>query len=290
MEKRLEHPELYTDDTRNEKWGANLSYMEQNDYKPKACDKYCPYHEECIHCKNILSTVHTKRGSMEKIAGCHEEFVSMEDMQDDVYDAISDAFNASGKKIYIIKAQVGSGKSHSYLKLMQENSDTRFIIAVPTNLLKQEIFEKAKNQSIDVKRTPSLEEIKDDIPSEIWEYIQKLYKRGQHRLVHPYIKKQLEKERIPCLEKYMKKREKLKTWNGCVITTHRYLLSMDKERLDEFDSIIVDEDILFKSIISNQGEISISRLEKLKKETTSSQLKEKIKRILKDAKTQSCIE
>ena len=290
MEKRLEHPELYTDDTRNEKWGANLSYMEQNDYKPKACDKYCPYHEECIHCKNILSTVHTKRGSMEKIAGCHEEFVSMEDMQDDVYDAISDAFNASGKKFYIIKAQVGSGKSHSYLKLMQENSDTRFIIAVPTNLLKQEIFEKAKNQSIDVKRTPSLEEIKDDIPSEIWEHIQKLYKRGRHRLVHPYIKKQLEKEEIPCLEKYMKKREKLKTWNGCVITTHRYLLSMDKERLDAFDSIIVDEDILFKSIISNQGEISISRLEKLKKETTSSQLREKIKRILKDAKTQSCIE
>lgn len=290
MKKRLEYPILYPDDVKNEKWKVHLSYMEQNGYYPQSCDKYCLYHKECTHCKNILSTVHPKRGSMEKIAGYHEEFVSKEEMQDDVYAAISSAFYASGKKFYIIKAITGSGKSHSYLKLMQENPDTRFIIAVPTNLLKQEISEKAKSQGIEVRRTPSLEEIKDGIPDEIWEYIQKLYKGGRHRRVHRYIKKRLEKEEIPCLEKYMKQREELKTWKGCVITTHRYLLSMDKARLDEFGSIIIDEDILFKSIISNQGEISISRLEKLKKKTANCQLQEKIKGILEDAKTQSCIE
>ncbi len=290
MRKRLEYPLLYPDDVKNEKWKVHLFYMEQNSYYPQSCDKYCPYHKECTHCKNILSTVHPKRGSMEEIAGYREKFVSMEEMQDDVYDAISNAFFASGKKFYIIKAMTGAGKSHSYIKLMQENSDTRFIIAVPTNLLKQEIFEKAKSQGIKVRRTPSLEEIKDEIPDEIWEHIQKLYKRDQHRSVHPYIKKRLEKEEIACLEKYMKKREKLRKWKSCVITTHRYLLSMDKERLDEFDSIIVDEDILFKSIISNQGEISITSLEKLKGKSINWQLKEKIKGILKEAETQSCIE
>lgn len=290
MEKRLEYPDLYTDDGKNEKWEINLSYMEQNNYYPQSCDKYCPYHDECIHCKNILSTVHQKRGSMEKIAGYHEEFCSMEEMQDDVYNAISNAFYDNGKKFYVIKAMTGAGKSHSYLKLMQKNSDTRFIIAVPTNLLKNEIFEKAKSQGIEVKKTPSLEEIKDEIPDEIWEHIQKLYKRGKHRSVHPYIKNRLKKEEVQSLEKYMKKREKLKSWDGCVITTHRYLLSMDKERLDEFDSIIVDEDILFKSIISNQGEISIPKLEKLKKKTTNLQLKEKISELLEAAETQSCIE
>lgn len=290
MEKRLDYPELYPDVAKNEKWEAHLSYMEQNKYYPQACDKYCPYCEECTHCKNILSTIHTKRRSMEKIAGYHETFCSMEEMQNDVYNAISNGLCASGKKFYIIKAMPGAGKSHSYLKLMQEYSDMRFIVAVPTNLLKEEIFEKAKSQGIRVKKTPSLEEIKDEIPDEIWKHIQKLYKRGQYRSVHPYIKKQLEKEEVQCLERYMKKREKIKAWDGCIITTHRYLLSMDKERLDEFESIIVDEDILFKSIISNQGEISISRLEKLRRKTTNWQLKEKIKRILKAAKTQSCIE
>lgn len=290
IEKQSEYPELYTDDRKNEKWKEDLSYIKQQGYYPKGCDKYCPYHKECAHGKNILSTVHTKRGSMEKIVGYREEFSTMDEMQDDVYNAISNAFYASGKKFYVIKAMTGAGKSHSYIKLMQEHSDMRFLIAVPTNLLKKEIFEKAKSQGIEVKKTPSLEEIKDEMPDWIWEHIQKLYKRGQYRSVHLYIKKQLEKEEILCLEKYMKKREKLKTWDGCVITTHRYLLSMDKERLDEFDSVIIDEDILFKSIISNQGEISISKLEKLKKKTTNRQLKEKIKRLLKAAETQSCIE
>lgn len=287
METISEYPYLYTDDVKNRKWEADLSYM--SGYYPESCDKYCPYYEECTHCKNILLTVHTKRGSMEKIAGYREEFVSMEEMQEDVYDAISRAFHAREKKFYIIKAMTGAGKSHSYIKLMWEHSDRRFLIAVPTNLLKDEIFKKAKSMGLKVMKTPSLEAIKDEIPSSIWKRIQRMYKGGQHKLVHPYIKKELEKKDIPCLRKYMEKRERLKTWAGCVITTHRYLLNMDKERLEEFDPVIIDEDILFKSIISNQGEISVSDLKRLKKETTDSQLSKKIKKLLKASETQSCI-
>lgn len=289
MEKILEYPNLYPDKAKNEKWKVNLSYMEQNNYYPQSCDNYCPRHEECKHCKNILSTLYPKRRSMEKIAGYYEAFYSMEEMQEDVYDAISRAFHARGKQFYIIKAMTGAGKSHSYIKLMQEYPDMRFLIAVPTNLLKREIFKKAKEIGIEVMKTPSLEAIKDRIPSTIWKHIQRMYKGGQHYLVHPYIQKELEKKDVPCLRKYMEKREKLKTWKGCVITTHRYLLSMDKERLDEFDSIIIDEDILFKSIISNQGEISVSDLKRLKKETGNLRLSKKIKKLLKASETQSCI-
>lgn len=289
MEKRLEYPDIYSDDAKNEKWKIHLSYMEQHKYYPQSCDKYCPYHEECQHSKNILSTIHTKRRSMEKIAGYHETFYSMEEMQEDVYDAISRAFRARGKKFYIIKAMTGAGKSYSYIKLMQKYQDTRFLIAVPTNLLKDEILKKAKGMGIEVMKTPSLEAIKDEIPSAIWKHIQRMYKGGQHYLVHPYIQKELEKKDVSCLRKYMEKRKKLKTWKGCVITTHRYLLSMDKERLDEFDSIIIDEDILFKSIISNQGEISVSDLKRLKKEAVNLRLSKKIKKLLKVSETQSCI-
>lgn len=287
---RSGYPELYIDDAKNEKWRSHLSYMEQNDYYPQSCDKYCPYHKECGHCRNILKTVHTERGCIEKIVGYHEKFAPIEEMQDDVYDAINRAFHASGKKFYIIKAMTGAGKSHSYLKLMKKNSDTRFLIAVPTNLLKEEIFEKAIDRGIKVRMTPSLEAIKDEIPDEVWNHIQKLYKRGKHSSVHIYIKNCLEKEEIPCLKEYMNERQKLKKFHGCVITTHRYMLSMDKERLDEFDSIIIDEDILFKSVIANQGEIDLSKLEKLKEKTTDPRLKDKAKELLKAAKTQSCIE
>ena len=46
----------------------------------------------------------------------------------------------------------------------------------------------------------------------------------------------------------------------------------------------------FKSVISNQGEISVSDLKRLKKETTDPRLSNKIKKLLKASETQSCIE
>ena len=289
MEIRSKHSELYIDE-KTAKWKADLLYMVQNDYRPECCEKYCPYHEECSHGRNILTTVHSRRGSLEPIAGYHEEFSSLGEMYGSVYGAIRRAVFSHDKKFYVIKAQVGSGKSHSYLNLMKENSEMRFLIAAPTNLLKNELYRKAKGMGIDVMVTPSLEEIKDEIDESIWHHIQKLYKRGQYRLVHKYIQNELNKEDIPYLRKYMENREKLKKWKGCVITTHRYLLNMDKGKLDAYDSIIIDEDIIFKSVISNQEQITVSRLKKLKKNTTDHELLNKIEKLLKEAEKKSCIE
>lgn len=63
----------------------------------------------------------------------------------------------------------------------------RFLIAAPTNLLKDEIFNKAKRIGIDVCKTPSLEQIKDEMPEKVRKRIEKFYRGGQHRAVHPYI-------------------------------------------------------------------------------------------------------
>ena len=289
IQTRSKHSELY-DVGKTEKWKADLSYMVQNGYKTECCEKYCPYHEECQHSKDILSTVNPGRGSMEPIAGYHEEYCSKGEMQDDVCGAIRRAIFSHGNKFYVIKAQVGSGKSHSYLTLMKENDDMRFLIAAPTNLLKNELYRKARKMGIEVMATPSLEEIKDEIDESIWHHIQKLYKRGRHRMVHKFIQNELNKKDIPCLRKYMEKREKLKKWKGSVITTHRYLLNMDKAKLDAFDSVIIDEDIIFKSAISNQEQITVSQLKKLKKNTTDHELLNKIKKLLKEAERESCIE
>ena len=143
---------------------------------------------------------------------------------------------------------------------------------------------------IDVKKTPSLDEIKDELPSKVWKHIQRFRKSGRHYLVHTYINEFLKKERAPRLEKYMKEREASRDFHGSIITTHRYLLNMDKKRLEEYDAIIIDEDIIFKSIIPNQEEISVSDLKKLVKEVTDKQLHKKIKQLIKLAKNQSCIE
>lgn len=88
----------------------------------------------------------------------------------------------------------------------------------------------------------------------------------------------------------MKEREALRNFKGSVITTHRYLLNMDEKRLKEFDATIIDEDIIFKSIIPNQGEVPVAKLEKLLEKTNDSRLSQKIKSLLRRAKDKSCIE
>lgn len=286
---QAEHPNFYNTD-RRKKWANHLSYMKQQSYKPQCCDGFCPYHAECNHGTNILSTVHPKRGTMEKIPGYKKYFYPIVKAEEDVYQAIYKAYCATDASRYVVKAMVGIGKTTSYLRLMTENPEDRFIIAAPTNLLKDEIFNKAKKLGIDMRKTPSLEQIKSEIPSKVWNHIQRLYKSGQHRSVHPYIFETLKKKDIPCLREYLVQREKLKTFDGSVITTHRYLLNMDEKRLREYDAIIIDEDIIFKSVISNQGEIPVTKLKKLLAETTDRRLSKKIKKLLKLAETQSCIE
>ena len=294
---QAEHPEFY-DNERREKWERHLSYIRQQEYKPYSCDSFCPYCKECNHGTNILSTVRPKPGMMERTPRYSEKFYSIEEVQDDTYAAISRAYRAEDTKIHIIKSQTGAGKSHSYLQLMSENPDDRFLIAAPTNLLKDEIYNKAKRMGIAVCKTPSLEQIKDEMPDKVRRRIEKFYRSGQHRAVHPYIESlirptketRLHKKPIPCLMKYMEERNVLRKFKGSVITTHRYLLNMDEERLKAFDAIIIDEDILFKSIIPNQGEITIAELKKLSADTADSCLSMKIKTLLKLAKDQSCIE
>ena len=268
----------------------HLPYIKQNNYHPENCNNFCPYRNQCSHGTNILSTVHPKRGTMEKVIGYKETFYPISEVEEDVYQAIHKAYCANDKKRYVINAMTSIGKTTSYLKIMSEYPTVRFLIAVPTNLLKDEVYDKAVRMGISICKTPSLEQIKNEIPDKVWNHIQQLYRGGQYRSVHPYIEETLKKKDIPCLREYLKAREELKSFSGSMITTHRYLLNMDEKRLKEYGAVIIDEDIIFKSIISNQGEITISELKKLSKETTQRRLSKKIDKLLKLSKYESCIE
>ena len=116
------YPEIY-DRERRGKWTKDVFYMKQLNYKPQFCQSFCPYRDSCKHGANILSTVHPKRGTMEKLANCEEQFFSIKKMQEDIYNAICRAYEDNSSKFYIIRAMPGGGKSHSYLQLMSENPE-----------------------------------------------------------------------------------------------------------------------------------------------------------------------
>ncbi len=285
----LKYPDFYSDN--KETWvSRHIPYMKQHDYQPQNCNHFCPYQSKCKHGTNILSTVCLKRGMIERIPGYSESYHPLEAVQLDTYNAIYKAYGANDEQIHIVKAMTSVGKTTSYLKLMADHPTDRFLIAAPTNILKDEIYNRAVRMNIEVSKTPSLEQIKSEIPGKVWSRIQRMYSSGQHRSVHSYINEVLKKKDIPCLREYLKEREELKTFGGSVITTHRYLLNMDEKRLREYDSIIIDEDIIFKSIIANQESITVSNLKKLGEKTMDNRIFNKITQLLKHAETKSCIE
>ena len=63
----------------------------------------------------------------------------------------------------VIKAQTALGKTKTILELV-ENELKRILIAVPTIALRSEICERAAMQGIKMIESPSLREIKDDLP------------------------------------------------------------------------------------------------------------------------------
>jgi len=304
---QLRYPEIY-DLNRREKWKRDTAYLKQQNYHPQHCDGFCLYRNTCEHTKNILTTVHQRHGKVEEISGYETRYYSIDEVGEDLFNALQEAFHANDNSIHIIKSQTAAGKTSNYLKLMKNHSSDRFLIAAPTNLLKDEIYEKATKMGIKVMKTLSLQELEDEIPIDIWEHIDYLYKSGHYRAVHAYIrdlledskeeanekgqvkKKKKKNKALKCLDDYMKEREKIKKFHGSIITTHKYLLNMDEDRLKEFDCIIIDEDILFKGILSNQAEITVSDLKKIAEDIADKNVRRKIKELLKMRKKQKCIE
>jgi hypothetical protein len=76
--------------------------------------------------------------------------------------------------------------------------------------------------------------------------------------------------------------DEFKKSDGTAITTHRRLENMDTSK---YDLVIVDEDIILSTVITNRGTISISNLKKLlKKIAPNNPLRMKIQKILKHIK------
>lgn len=273
-----DYPDKYTT------WNYYLNYFKQNEHKPISCNLFCPYKDKCEHSTDILSTAKPKYHTMGKLVNYKEHFYSIEEAEKDLEQSISRAIEAADNLFHIIKAQIAIGKTETYLNLMKSSSG-KWLIAVPTNILKHEIFRRAICKGLNIIETPSLDEIKDKMPDKIWMHINNLYQSGKYHLVNPYIEKTLIEQNIPCLKEYLKKLKECENFDGHVITTHKRLQNLDVRILRKYDVIIIDEDILYNSIIPNQCEIPISDLIKIAAVTTNSELANKIKKVLQSVKT-----
>ena len=277
------HRHGYYDDGRNQrylKWERDLKSIKN--YKPYACNGFCPYKDKCQHGENILSTAKPRLHKMEPLANYVEQFVSIQEAEEDFEHSLSNAVQADAPGWYVLKAQTSLGKTATYLSLLKE-TDSHILIAVPTNKLKREIYERAANMGIQMTVSPSLHEIKDELSDELWDDIEEYLNSGQSAI--SYIKKKIAEDDPECSKIFRQYLKELETFNnsaGHSITTHRRLLTM--RNTEKYDFIIVDEDILFNSVIPYKTDVSISDLKKLKKRFNNDPLGKKAQKILKKIK------
>ena len=261
------------DKYREKDWRYYMHYMTAQEYAPMSCDRFCPYHGECNHATNIVLTAKTNRNSVVKLR--ENLYCPIEEVVEDVREKLENSIETPFVGINIIKAQTAIGKTHCYIDLIK-NSNKKFIVAVPTNLLKDEVYERLKNAGIgNVIKTESiqkLEELDDVIGYKVAEF----NKLGAYNDLVEYIKELAKEESKEWLLKYIQPLVDYCTeGNRVIVTTHKKLLNNKSDAIREYE-IIVDEDILF-SAVKNTCTVSIDDVLKIQDIEKAEKLLENIK-------------
>ncbi|MCD8117943.1 MAG: DEAD/DEAH box helicase family protein [Lachnospiraceae bacterium] len=263
--------EYYSQDT-VDKWYRDLKYMKG--YQPMACsESFCPYYEDgsCMSLGNIVKTLSCNR----RVTRAKKNYCSLEEAQEAFQRNLIEATEANDNFIHLIKAQTALGKTESYTRLIARMKNRKFIIAVPTNDLKDEICDRLRRVGVsreDIYETPSLRDchsmVDVDIRKKYMAYKDKGLHREAKKVLVDYLKK-IKKEESESLALIQEvegllgnTEEMLKS--RVIVTTHAKFLHLSSDVLKD-RVCIIDEDILLKQIFGNTHCLSLASVEQIAK-------------------------
>lgn len=227
------------------KWEYYCNYFVKVDYQPMNCDRFCPYVDECEHGLNMIDTVKTARGTVTVLDT--PELITLTQGEVRLKEAFQRAIEVKDRKVYVIKAPTGIGKTELYLGLKNVT------IALPTHKLKYDVARRMRERDYSVTVMPELPKATPEIEEEI----RKLYDTGAYAAANSYIRNLAEKEKMPEYIEYLKALRMAQSSTGTLLTTHERLLLVK----DNNDTIIVDEDI-FPSLLQVNS-IKLNDLQKV---------------------------
>lgn len=251
-----------------EKWVKSLNYMKG--YLPQRCsERFCPYYEKCENAGTIVATLALDR----KIYREKETYYSIEQANRKMVDNLYEAFECSGDGIHLISAQTGLGKTKSYIDLIVDNPEQKFIVAVPTIRLKEEV----------AKRLFSAGLYKDEIfitksvqgncffPLSMQKRISEAHNQGIHNITGKVVKEYYntikeDRGKAAVAEECLQILDGIKAVKNerVIVTTHAFFMNIDTDFLKGY-TIVIDEDILQLHILNRTASVSVSCLERLKK-------------------------
>lgn len=249
-----------------EKWEKYPLYMKG--YGPKRCDAgSCPYYGICENMGNIVNTVAMDR----KVYRKEEELHSLEEARNNLAENMGKAYRMPGNGIHLVIAQTGAGKTTMYIQTVRDNPDGRFIIAVPTIRLKEEVYARMLKEGIPRKEIFMTKNIRGNclIPKEIQEAVSQAHARGEHELPKKIIKDYYDevkddpgkRDTAEECKKWMAGMQALEG-ERIIVTTHAYFINMPKKILREY-TVIIDEDILQLYLLKQTAKVSADSLQVL---------------------------
>lgn len=248
------------------RWKDRLKYY--SGYYSKRCSgEFCPYYAACENAGTPIDTMAMDR----RVKSRPEEYVPVREVEECLQKNLEDAFRSPDEGMHLIRAQTGIGKTRAYIKLAADNPGCRFIIALPTNVLKEEVRKRLTDSGVpegDVYMTASVHG-NALIPAEVQAQVSEAHGRGLHNMtkeiIGSYLKqvkegggrKAVEEECGKILEGLHGAREE-----RIVVTTHAYLAQMDGSFLKGY-TVIIDEDFLQLQAFGRMYKAGVSCLEKL---------------------------
>lgn len=244
-----------------DKWRETGKYIRDNAYHPACCVK-CGYWETCKNRGTMLATIRENRDRHVDVVG-QEEYISLEQGEKMLLGNFQKALEETYKGIYLIKAQTALGKTEVYCKVIAQEQDKRFVIALPTNKLKEEVCGRLQGNGVAAEKTLSIDEA--GFPDEVRKRIYAGYRVGMpqtSKIIRDYLKKNKGREDTgtAMCRRYLNSKKELEDAR-VIVTTHARLFTFDEEFLRPF-TVIVDEDILLSYCLNQVNSVGTDVLQK----------------------------
>lgn len=240
----------------------------RNDWKrnikklfPQKCEGKCPHWEKC----KATSLYQKLSGKIIKLQGC-DSYFPLKACEEELKECLYDAVDQNDESLYVIKGQTALGKTEIYCRMIQERTDKKFVIAVPTCKLQEEVARRLEEKGVRCYMTKSIyKELEHLGLPDLFDLVKEDYENGFGRHARKRIRAYYVKNKN-CLNPYQL--EKLKKILGksqgiskerCIVTTHAYFLLMNLSEVADYE-IIIDEDILM-TLFKKNKEVPIEDIE-----------------------------
>lgn len=274
---------------KKKKWKGNWERdIEGKNYRPMECKKICPYAANC-KCYSLYEKISKKIVRIEK----REDFFPLDICEQELEGCLAVAIQNPENVMHVIVAQTGLGKTEIYCRKIASMPDKKFIVAVPTCNLQDEVADRLEAKGVTCHRTSSrVNSIKKLGLDDLYTEACKLYNQGFGIMIRTLIKEYMTDHRND-LSDYQKKglKEILNAHRcpreQCIVTTHAYLMMMNLDEFSDYE-IIVDEDILM-SLFKRNGVIALQDIQQvLKSRKLIKEIKSFLKKIMKMKDEETC--